>query len=162
MPTDARQRVDELLGAVEQRPNQLPLAELTRLSREGVKVHLDRRGSAPVVYVTPDRDPVFATLSRRERDVVTLLACGFSNEQIASTLFVSVPTVKGHIRSVFDKTGLSSRTQGGGRLVRRAHHPRRVARSWSDTFAPPGRGHSDCRLTSHQRPAGRHELGEPV
>lgn len=108
---EARDEVDDLLEAIDDRPCELPIGALAKLSERGLSVHVDRRGAAPVVFVTPDRDPVFARLSRRESDVVTLLAGGFSNEQIASTLFVSVATVKGHVHSVFAKTGLSSRTQ---------------------------------------------------
>lgn len=111
VPGEARQELDSLLDAVNDRPLEFPLREVTALSQAGLSVEMDRRGSAPVVFLAPDRDEVFDLLSKREREVVTLLAAGFSNEQIATTLFVSVPTVKGHIQSVFVKTGLRSRTQ---------------------------------------------------
>jgi len=39
-----------------------------------------------------------------------LLATGSSNRAIGETLFISVPTVKVHVRSILTKLGLESRT----------------------------------------------------
>jgi len=49
-------------------------------------------------------------LSPRELEVLRLLATGRSNCAIGETLFISVPTVKVHVRSVLTKLGLESRT----------------------------------------------------
>jgi predicted ATPase/DNA-binding CsgD family transcriptional regulator/transcriptional regulator with XRE-family HTH domain len=49
-------------------------------------------------------------LSPRELEVLRLLATGRSNRDIAETLFISVPTVKVHVRSILTKLGLESRT----------------------------------------------------
>ncbi len=48
-------------------------------------------------------------LSKRELDVVRLVARGQSTSEIAATLFLSPHTVRDHIKSVFEKTGVSSR-----------------------------------------------------
>ncbi len=111
LSSDARRDVDELLSAVGDRPCELPLRQIVGLAQRGLKIEVDRNGAAPVVYTSPSPDLAFEQLSPREREVVTLLAAGFSNDQIASTLFVSLATVKGHIHSVFAKTGFTSRTQ---------------------------------------------------
>ncbi|WP_221177790.1 helix-turn-helix transcriptional regulator, partial [Salinisphaera orenii] len=50
-------------------------------------------------------------LSRRELDVVQLLATGHSNREIATRLFVSPNTVANHVRSILAKTNTSNRTQ---------------------------------------------------
>jgi len=50
-------------------------------------------------------------LSEREREVLGLVAAGKSNAEIASSLFVSLSTVKTHINNLYRKLGASSRTQ---------------------------------------------------
>jgi DNA-binding NarL/FixJ family response regulator len=54
-------------------------------------------------------DPV-STLTSRERDVYNLLCEGLSNAEIGRRLFISSPTVKVHVRHVYDKLGIRSRT----------------------------------------------------
>ncbi len=49
-------------------------------------------------------------LSPREDQVLQLLAAGKSNRQIGDELFISVPTVKAHVRSIMGKLELDSRT----------------------------------------------------
>lgn len=50
-------------------------------------------------------------LSKREKQVLALIAKGASNRKIADTLFISDSTVAAHIRNIFDKTGAKSRTE---------------------------------------------------
>ena len=50
-------------------------------------------------------------LSTREHDVLQLLAKGYSNAQIADTLFLSLSTVKTHASNLFVKMDVKSRTQ---------------------------------------------------
>ena len=50
-------------------------------------------------------------LTRRERDVATLVAQGMSNSQIAAVLVISVRTVETHVQHIMDKLGCSSRAQ---------------------------------------------------
>jgi LuxR family maltose regulon positive regulatory protein len=59
------------------------------------------------------RHPPPEPLTSREREVLELLAAGYSNQQIADRLFVSLATVKKHVGSVLEKLGAANRTQAG-------------------------------------------------
>jgi DNA-binding NarL/FixJ family response regulator len=48
-------------------------------------------------------------LTRREAEILTLIAGGMTNPDIASKLYLSVPTVKSHINRIFAKTGSTDR-----------------------------------------------------
>lgn len=50
-------------------------------------------------------------ISKREHEVLELMAQGHSNQEIADTLFVSVNTVKTHLANLFLKLEVSRRTQ---------------------------------------------------
>ncbi|MBN1179388.1 MAG: helix-turn-helix transcriptional regulator [Anaerolineae bacterium] len=50
-------------------------------------------------------------LSEREIEVLRLLSAGLSNKEIAQTLYIAVGTVKNHLRNVYGKLAVSSRTQ---------------------------------------------------
>ncbi|MCU1359416.1 MAG: LuxR family transcriptional regulator [Ilumatobacteraceae bacterium] len=50
-------------------------------------------------------------LSNREKEVLALLALGSTNRQIANELYLSVDTVKSHMRRLYSKLGVSNRTQ---------------------------------------------------
>lgn len=50
-------------------------------------------------------------LSKRETEVLTLLAEGLSNNEIAQKLFLSTETVKWYNNQIFSKSGVSNRTQ---------------------------------------------------
>ena len=54
-----------------------------------------------------DKNP----LSEREREILKLVSQGKSNKEIASDLFISVNTVKVHVSNVYEKNGVSSRTE---------------------------------------------------
>lgn len=108
---NVRRRVERLLESVRREPDVFPVAEVLALRETGFDIGIDRSDAETVVYVSQRPDPRLATLSPREREVATLAAAGFSNEQIAATLFVSLATVKDHMHSIFTRTGLTSRSQ---------------------------------------------------
>jgi NarL family two-component system response regulator LiaR len=66
---------------------------------------------APGPFVRDDRRREELGITRRELDILELIAQGLSNREIAETLFVSENTVKTHSSRVFDKLGAKRRTQ---------------------------------------------------
>jgi LuxR family maltose regulon positive regulatory protein len=50
-------------------------------------------------------------LSEREREILALVAAGLSNQEIADRLVISITTVKTHVGNIFNKLGVTSRTQ---------------------------------------------------
>ena len=63
-------------------------------------------------------DAAAATLSRREREVVRLVADGRSNDEIGAALGITTKTVEGHLRRLFERLGAQSRTELATRAVR--------------------------------------------
>jgi DNA-binding NarL/FixJ family response regulator len=67
-------------------------------------------------------------LTAREREVLTLVARGYTNKQIADTLFVSEKTARNHVSHILDKLGLSRRSEAAAFAVEyklvplREHH----------------------------------------
>ncbi len=58
------------------------------------------------------------SLSRRELEVLTLVAQGLNNRAIAERLFISENTVKNHIRNIHEKLQVHSRMEAVVRAVR--------------------------------------------
>jgi len=61
---------------------------------------------------TPERTvPLYSLLSEREREVLSLIANGHSNIEIAQRLIISEKTVKSHVGNILSKLHLADRTQ---------------------------------------------------
>ena len=59
---------------------------------------------------TKSNDP-FKILSKRELEILPLIAKGYGNKEISEMLFVSVKTVEAHKARIMDKLGLKSRPE---------------------------------------------------
>jgi ATP/maltotriose-dependent transcriptional regulator MalT len=57
------------------------------------------------------------TLTARERDVLAMISQGFANKRIARTLEISPETVKSHVKRIFSKLAVSSRTEAVSQAV---------------------------------------------
>jgi DNA-binding NarL/FixJ family response regulator len=73
------------------------------------------------VYYDPPR--LGKPLSRRESEVLALLARGDTNEQIARKLGITYSTTVKHIRTIFDKLGVANRVQAALESWRRNGDP---------------------------------------
>lgn len=90
------------------------------------------------------------TLSGREREVVEQLLEGKSNKQIAAALHITVRTVEFHLKNIYDKLQVSSRTElilklgqstvvNQGELAENRDAPGSGATSWRDSFSRVGK-----------------------
>jgi DNA-binding NarL/FixJ family response regulator len=79
---------------------------------------LPRTDPGATVSLLAASQPEPGTLSPREREVLTLLASGQSNQQIADALFVSRRTVTNHVSSILAKLGVPTRAAAAAHAVR--------------------------------------------
>ncbi len=75
----------------------LDAAVYSRFTRRGRNASVAHRGAG--------------TLTPRETDVLSLLARGRSNKEIASELSLGLRTIEGHVSNLLSKLGVSSRTE---------------------------------------------------
>ena len=67
------------------------------------------------------------TLTRREREVLELIAAGRTNRQIAEMLTISLPTAERHVHNILGKLGCANRTEA-------AAFARAALQEWSAVF----------------------------
>jgi DNA-binding NarL/FixJ family response regulator len=78
----------------------------SRLTRELVDLVRQLRPARP-----PERTHQLDTLTARERDVLTAVASGWSNAEIAERLSIAQTTVKSHVTRILTKIGAHARVQ---------------------------------------------------
>jgi two-component system response regulator NreC len=86
------------------------------LSAEGIAAYVERARATPP-------DP-YESLTTREREVLQLVAEGYTSAAIAACLFISVRTVETHRASLMRKLGLHTQTDVVRYAVRRGIVPR--------------------------------------
>jgi two-component system, NarL family, response regulator DevR len=73
-------------------------------------------------------------LTEREREVLALVARGYTNKHIADTLFVSEKTARNHVSHILEKLGLSRRSEAAAFAVGRTLLPPREKRDEENGF----------------------------
>lgn len=107
------------------------LLEALRVTREGnawidpaiARIVLTQAKSPQAMVrsesTTPDGKPIEAyALTERELEVLQLIVDGHSNASIADKLFITVGTVKTHVRNILNKLCADDRTQAAVRALR--------------------------------------------
>jgi DNA-binding NarL/FixJ family response regulator len=108
--TDAIGKVLEGASPVDQEiATEVLLRLLDKRRREEPTSPLAPKGPAGGEHAAAAPPP--ASLTQREVEVLRLVGRGYTNSQIARSLFVSVSTVKKHVQRIIAKLGVADRTQ---------------------------------------------------
>jgi DNA-binding NarL/FixJ family response regulator len=78
------------------------------VTRSVIQRSVDQRGDEPAASARPLPD---LGLTEREAEVLMLVARGWSNSEIAASLFLGEATVKSHVSKVLQKLGVRDRVQ---------------------------------------------------
>lgn len=96
-------------------------ADLAREYRDSAAALFRRLGVEPPAHVFPPRRPD-GGLTAREAEVLTKVAAGLSNREVASALVISEATVRRHLANIFGKLGVGSRTAAAAWAHDHVHH----------------------------------------
>jgi DNA-binding NarL/FixJ family response regulator len=102
-------------GAIGYLPKTVSLNELLdaiRSASQGISVLPPSIASVVVKHIAgkPNRDTE-GILTEREMQVLSFVALGYTNDQIAHELHLSLRTVEAHLTHIYNKLGVSSRTE---------------------------------------------------
>ena len=75
-------------------------------------------GKEQTIYLDDGDIAIKTSLTAREKDVLRLLTEGYTNTQISDMLTISPHTVKSHVINIFNKLGVSDRTQAAVLAIR--------------------------------------------
>ena len=72
---------------------------------------------SPICVDVADAGEAFATLSDQELRILSLLAKGKTNKEIADSIFLSEKTVRNYVSSILSKLSLSTRAEAAAYAV---------------------------------------------
>jgi DNA-binding NarL/FixJ family response regulator len=103
------------------------LAEAIRAVAAGFRITLAEPPATPAAAAEPAPEPpqrdlhaelLLRSLSDRERQILALLARGYSNRRIAEACYLSLNTVRTHVQNVLVKLGVHSKLEAAALAVR--------------------------------------------
>ncbi|MFG2653142.1 response regulator [Streptomyces sp. NPDC048436] len=81
------------------------------LTRRLLDAYADHLPTRPGEAAGPSRDPRLASLTDREREILTVIGQGWTNAEVAERLHLAESTVKTHVGRILAKTGARDRVQ---------------------------------------------------
>lgn len=85
--------------------------KITKPKEKTIFIEKEIRMLSNDAFVLNEKELLLRKISKRELEVLTLMAEGLSNNEIAERLFVSLNTVKTHSAKLFEKLEVKRRTQ---------------------------------------------------
>jgi len=79
------------------------------------------QSQAQVREVAPQLNDSISALTKREMEILRLVAEGLTNEEIGKKIFISEKTVKTHLTNIFDKLKVNNRFKAALMLMGQAH-----------------------------------------
>jgi len=152
-------------GCVSKRSDPKVLEEALRVVGTG-EIWMSHRVAARIIgqfrrwQPPPDGQPS-SELTKREKEILTLLADGYHNKEIASRLVVSENTVKTHVNTIYRKLGVNTRVGAALKYFAEADQERKRSGSVklklygeAPSVTPSARqGASTARTRSRSKPA---------
>jgi DNA-binding CsgD family transcriptional regulator len=117
-------------------PDLLPRVRVRTASGQWLVLHASRlsgpsaQGQIAVIFEVARQAEVAPLivqaydLSRRESEIIQLVARGLSTAEIATTFHISSNTVQDHLKAIFEKVGVRSRRELVGQLFAQQYQPR--------------------------------------
>lgn len=123
---ELRQQLLARLPGPGEAPLRFRLSRPTGTETIAIEVHAVATGSGRRLIVSTSTTRTCAAgdscgrygLTARESEIARMVCTGSGNVEIARLLGISIRTVENHLRSIFDKAGVHSRTQLAARLLR--------------------------------------------
>ncbi len=88
----------------------------------GFFIGRNKQVSANTSLINASSPSISVVLTTRERQILTLIAAGKTNKEIAADIYVEVSTVKTHINNLYSKLSVSNRKEALARFEEMSAH----------------------------------------
>ncbi|MEA4908974.1 MAG: LuxR C-terminal-related transcriptional regulator [Anaerolineaceae bacterium] len=103
------QQLEYVQAVLDQNAPSPAAVQTARLLAAGAALANARAWSRP--DAAPTEQPLVDPLSQRELEILSLIAAGLKNQEIAAQMFISLNTVLFHTKNIYAKLGVNKRTQ---------------------------------------------------